>query len=294
MTTNLQRIAIVTDSAACVPEALRQEYDIRVVPYRLIWNGATYLDGRDLTPAEFYQRFRTCKTYPTTAQPSLSDFLDVYRDLLDYYEGIVSIHVAERLTTALQVARLAAREVGQERIRLVDSHTAASSEAFVVLAAARTAAKGASLEDVVAAAQECTTRVGMVFTMETLEHLHRGGRIGQAATLLGTRLHIQPVLTLIEGQVRPVTIRRQRDQAKAQMFVELERRTRGNPLRAAVFHADVPEEAQELLEAIRARFTCVESFISEFTPVMGAHTGPGIIGIGYCIEKGEAVGQKGE
>lgn len=290
MASTLQRIAIVTDSAACVPEALRQEYDIRVVPYRLIWDGITYLDGRDLTPAEFYRRFRSCKTYPTTAQPSLSDFLDIYRDLLDRYEGIVSIHVSERLTTALQVARLAAREIGQERIRLVDSNTAASSEAFVVLAAARLAAQGADLEEVVAAAEECTTRVGMVFTMETLEHLRRGGRIGQAATLLGSRLRIQPVLTVIDGQVRPITIKRQRDQAKAQMLTELHRRTGGKPLRAAVFHADVPDEAQELLEVLRARFECVESFISEFTPVMGAHTGPGIIGIGYCIENSKAVG----
>ncbi len=290
MASDLQRIAIVTDSAACVPEPFRQEYDIRVVPYRLIWDGVTYLDGRDLTPAEFYERFRSCRTYPTTAQPSLSDFLDIYRDLLSRYEGIVSIHVAERLTTALQVARLAIRELGSERIRLVDSHTAASSEAFVVLAAARTAAKGASLEEVVAAAEECTGRVGMVFTMETLEHLHRGGRIGQAATLLGSRLRIQPVLTVMDGQVRPITIKRQRDQAKAQLLVELKRRAGDRPLRAGVFHADAPQEAQELLEAVRARFECVELFISEFTPVMGAHTGPGIVGIGYCLEHRETRG----
>lgn len=289
MASDSRRIAIVTDSAACVPEPLRQEYDIRVVPYRLIWDGVTYLDGRDLTPAEFYQRFRSCCTYPTTAQPSLSDFVDVYRDLLSRYESIVSIHVAERLTTALQVARLAAQEVGQERIRIVDSHTAASPEGFVVLAAARAAARGASLDEVVAAAEECSTRVGMVFTMETLEHLHRGGRIGQAATLLGSRLRIQPVLTLMDAQVRPITIKRQRDQAKAQLLTELKRRAGGRPLRAAVFHADALQEAQELLEAIRTRFECVESFLAEFTPVMGAHTGPGIIGIGYCLEhrKGE-------
>ena len=281
------KIAIVTDSAACVPPVLAQEYDIRVVPYQLIWDGQTYLDGQGLTPAEFYARFRESETHPTTAQPTLGSFIEVYANLAPTVEGIVSIHVAERLTSAIRVARVAAREVSSTPVRVIDANTAAGSQAFVALAAARVAKAGGDLQQVVSAAEECTEHVGMYFAMETLEHLRRGGRIGQAATLVGSRLHIQPVMTLVEGEVRVVGITRSRQRAKARILDELARRVGESPIRASIFHADVAEEAEAMAEQVQQRFHCLESFVSEFTPVMGAHTGPGVIGIAFCLEGNE-------
>ena len=230
MTNNSQQpIAIVTDSAACVPPALAQEYGIQVVPYQLVWDGQVYLDGQGLTPAEFYRRFRTSPTYPTTATPTLGQFIIAYQRAAEYAEGVVAVLVAETLTSVVRLAQQAAREVNVP-VCIVDSRTGATPEGFVVLEAARAARKGASLDQVVAAAESCRERVGMFFAMETLEHLHRGGRIGKAATLLGARLRIQPVLTLAEGQVQPVTVTRSRQRALDRLVEEVAKAVRERPM----------------------------------------------------------------
>ena len=169
-------------------------------------------------------------------------------------------------------------------MRVIDANAAAGAQAFVALAAARAAEAGSDLEQVVSVAEECTKHVGMYAAIETLEHLRRGGRIGQAATLVGSRLRIQPVMTLIEGEVRVVGVTRSRQRAKDCILDELAQRVGESPIRASVFHADVAEEAAQLAEQVQQRFDCTEFFISEFTPVMGAHTGPGTIGVAFCLE----------
>ena len=277
-------VAVVVDSAAAIPPALTREYGIQVIPYQLVWDGQVYLDGQDLTPAEFYRRFRAGHTYPTTATPTLGQFISAYRRAAESAPGIVAIHVSETLTSTVQLARQAAQEVDIP-VRVVDSHTAAAPQAFIALEAARAAQRGASLDEVVAVAEECRQRVGMYVAMETLEHLHRGGRIGRAATLLGARLNIQPVLTLKDGQVQPVTLTRTRRRALSRVIEETVKVVGDRPVRASVFHADVPDEAQQLAECAQRQLHCLEFFISEFTPVMGAHTGPGVIGLAYCLEE---------
>jgi DegV family protein with EDD domain len=284
MSDRSKRIAVVTDSAACVPPELVRAYGIGVVPFQLIWDGQTYRDGVDLAPEAFYRRFRTSDTYPTTSQPTLASFLETYRALAAEAVGIASVHVAGNLTSGIQVARQAAQEMPDVDIRVIDTHTAAPCEGFVAVAAARAARDGANLEEVVAVAEACREKVGMFFTMETLEHLRRGGRIGQAATLLGSRLHIQPVLTLPEGEVRPIGLTRGRHRAQERMLSELTRAVGDHPVRIAVFHADVPDEALALGEVVRQRVRCIEYWLANFTPVMGAHTGPGILGVCYCLE----------
>lgn len=278
-----QKIAIVTDSASCVPPALAKEYRIQIVPFQLIWDGQVYLDGEGLTPAEFYRRFRTSSTYPTTATPTLGQFIAAFQRAAEWAQGVVGIFAAEVLTSTARLARQAAQEVSIP-VRVVDSKNGATTEGFIVLAAARAARQGASLEEVVAVAEACRERVGMFFAMETLEHLRRGGRIGRAATLLGARLHIQPVLTLVDGIVHPVTVTRSRQKALDRLVEETAKAVDSRPIRASVFHADVAEEAQQLAERVQREFNCLEFWLSEFTPVMGAHTGPGIIGIAYCLE----------
>lgn len=279
-----QPVTIVTDSAAGIPPAMVHQYRIGVVPYELLWDGVTYRDGIDITPQVFYERFTSSPTYPTTAQPTPAAFQEAYRAALREAEEVVSLHVSERLTTAIRVARLAAQETAPGRIRVVDTHTAAAAEGFVVLAAARAAAEGRSAQEVIAAAEACIPRVGLLCALETLEHLRRGGRIGQAALLLGARLNVQPVIAVVDGQLRPIGVTRSRQQAKERVLTELERRCRGGAVRVSVFHANVPDEAEEMAQQVRERFDCIELLMSEFTPVMGAHTGPGIIGLGYCLE----------
>ena len=281
------RIAIVTDSAACVPVAQAREFGIKVIPYRLVWDGQTYRDGEELTPGEFYGRFRNSPTHPTTAQPSLDDFLSAYRRAAQWAEGVVSIHIPEKLTSAIQMARMAAEQVGDVPVRVVDAQTAAAAEGFVVLAAARAAHRGGDLDQVVSAAHAASERAGIVFTLPTLEHLNRGGRIGQAAALLGSRLRIHPVLNLDGASVRVSAVARSRQGAKERMLALVERRAASRPMHASVFHADAVEEAVELGQEVQQRFHCLEFHISEFTPVMGAHTGPGTLGVAYLIDESD-------
>lgn len=284
MTSLRPSVHIVTDSQACIPPAMLRQYGIRVVPYQLIWDGQVYLDGQDISPTEFYQRFRSSTTYPTTATFTLGSLIEVFQQAAEDAQAVVGIFVAGTLSSAVSMAQRAAREISTP-VYVVDSQTAASAQAFMVLHAARVAAQGATAEEVIAAAENCRSRTGMFFTFETLEHMHRGGRLGQAATLLGARLNIQPVLTLTNGQVRPIAVTRTRHRAIDRILQEARNAVGDRPTRAAVFHADVLDEANELAARVQSELNCVEFFISEFTPVMGAHTGPGVLGIGYCLEE---------
>ncbi len=279
------KIAVVTDSVACVPQELLDKYDIHVVPFHVLWDGRDYTDGVDLTPQEFYRLFRENKAFPTTAQPSLADFVRTYARLSKKAEGIVSIHIPEELTGAISVARVAARESASVPVRVVDSRMATMAQGFVVLEAARTAAAGGTLDEVVAAAEALIPRVEFYATLDDLKHLHRGGRIGEAATLLGSKLRINPILSLAHGRVRVLGVVRTRRKAVERMLDMMDEKVGQRPVHASVFHGDAIEEAQRIGEEIQSRFNCAEFYITEFTPVMGAHTGPGVVGLAFYADE---------
>ncbi len=278
------KIAVVTDSVACVPQELIERYGIHVVPFHVIWDGHVYTDGVDLTPQEFYRFFGQNKSFPSTTQPSLADFVRTYARLSEEAEGIVSIHVPEELTGAISVARVAAREAASVPVRVVDSRMATMAQGFIVLAAARTAASGGTLDEVVAAAEALIPKVDFFATLDDLKHLHRGGRIGEAATLLGSKLRINPILSLAHGRVRVLGVVRTRRKAVEKMIEMMAEQVGERPVHASVFHGDALKEAQRIAEEIESRFNCVEFYITEFTPVMGAHTGPGVIGLAFYAE----------
>jgi len=283
----MSEIAVVTDSSACLPAELVRQYEIEVIPFGLIWDNEVYLDGISITPEEFYHRFAHSSTYPTTSQPSPQDFLSVYTRLVQErgVEGIVSIHIPEEVSGTIAQARLAAQEMAPFPVRVIDSRMATIAEGFVVLAAARAAAAGGGLEEVVAAAEAAIPRVNFYATLTTLEHVHRGGRIGQAAALLGSRLRLHPILHLRHGRVAVAGVVRSRRRARERMLELMAKQVGDASVRASVFHADALAEAEQLAEVMQARFHPIEFYITEFTPVMGAHTGPGVIGLAYHVEK---------
>jgi len=279
-----RRIAVVTDSVACIPSALVRELDIHVVPLQLTLEGKTYLDGVDITPTEFYRRLRKSATWPTTSQPSLASLAELYKQLGQQVEGIVSIHLGGRLSSTVWSARAAAEQASPVPIRIVDSQTATAAEGFVVLAAARVAKSGGDLEEVVAAAELCRSRVGFFCALETLKYLRHGGRIGEAAALVGSRLRICPILSIAQEQVRVAGVSRNRRRALRRILELTAQRVGSLPIRASVCHADALEEAEWMAQEVQERFRCVEFFISEFTPLMGAHSGPGVVGVAFCLE----------
>lgn len=250
-----------------------------------MWGEEVLRDGVDITPEEFYHRLRTSEELPTTSQPSIGDFLRVYQPLADKVDGIVSIHIPQVLSGTYSGAKAAARMLGKVPVRVVDSGTAVMAQGFVVLAAARAAMAGASLDEVAQAAEDMVPRVHLLAALDRLDYLARSGRVPGVVALIGSALHITPVFTIQQGHIAAVARSRSKRRAVQAMLDRMAELTAGRPTHAAVFHADVPEEAESLRARVAERFDCVELYVTEFTPVMGSHTGPGVLGVAFYTEE---------
>ena len=280
----MNKIAVVTDSAACVPEPLVKQYGIHVVPFGLIWGRETFRDGVDMTPAEFYRRLRKSPTLPTTSQPLMGGFLSLYQSLAQGAVGIVSIHLAKTMSGTYNTAQAAACMLAEVPVQVVDSGTAVMAQGFVVLAAARAAEAGGTLDQVVQAAEAMIARVHLLAVQDRLDYLARSGRVPNLVALVGSALHIVPIFAIRHGEVSVVGQARSKPRAMQVMLDQMAARAGNRPVHAAVFHADVLDEAEELRGKIAIRFDCLETFLTEFTPVMGAHTGPGLLGVAFYTE----------
>ena len=285
------RVAVVTDSVAQVPPRAASVLGITVVPMKLVLGDQEYRDGIDITPAELYRRMREEKVLPRTSSPSVGDYLGAFTGLLrDGAEGIVCLTPSSRLTMAHSAARLAAEMAvaafPDRRVEVVDTRIAAYAQGFVALRAAQAAAEGASLEQVVAVAEEARQRVGLVGTVDTLEYLVRGGRVSLAAGLLGNLLQVKPLLTIESDGTATCIARKRTTRAALESMIEyVAERANGRPaLRLAVMQAAAPLEALELKQLALQAWPTAEVVVTDFTPVMGGHTGPGLIGLAFYCE----------
>jgi DegV family protein with EDD domain len=281
----MNRVAVVTDSSASLPPSLAEDLGIHVVPIVLALNGHSLLDGVDITPGQLYGLLRETRHIPTTSAPSIGDFLRVYATAAETASGIVSIHMSTKLSATHNAAWAASQLVDGVPIRVLDSQTAAMGQGFVVLEAARAAAEGADLETVVDRAEAVASKIHLLASIDTLEYLHRGGRIGGAAMLVGTVLQIKPILYLADGRVDVFAKPRTKSKAVRVMLRQLAEQANGRRLHVAVFHADAPDEAEELRQSIARQFDCIELYVTEMTPVMGAHTGPGVLGLAFYADQ---------
>jgi fatty acid kinase fatty acid binding subunit len=292
----MDRVAIVTDSSANLPPELIHQWDISVVPALLVFGGNTFHDGLDVTPGELYRWLRTNKRIPTTSAPSIGDFVRVYAALSEKAAGIVSIHPPASLTAIYSTAVAASQLIDEIPIRVISSNAAAMGQGFVVLEAARAAAAAqergdpvpAAMDAIAARAAEVASRVNLMAAIDTLEYLYRGGRIGGAAALLGSALQIKPIVYIANGRVEVLAKPRTKSKATQFMLKQMAGQVDSHRLHAAVLHADAPEEAEALRQRIAQEFDCVELYTAEFTPVMGAHTGPGLVGVAFFAEDGDA------
>ena len=270
--------AIVLDSTADFPDARERYPNFRIVPLYVVFGAESHRDGVDMSAAEFYERLRTSDELPTTSQPTPADFLACYEQLSGY-ERILSLHISARVSGTFQSACTAAAEAG-ERVRVLDSETASSSITMLALAIQRRLDRGTSDEEVDALVERYRRERGLLFTVDTLEFLARGGRIGRARAFAGSLMNVKPILSIVDGEVEPV--KRVRGNRKAfQEFVEaLETGTRDEPgLRVGIAHAAAPERAEEVAKLVRDRRPRAEiETVTELGAVIGAHAGPGTVG----------------
>jgi len=278
-----RKIALVTDSTAYMPPDLLAQYGIYVVPNVVNWGTQTYRDGVDIQSKAFFERLRTDPVLPTTAVASIGEFNDIYARAAQDAEAVVGVHLSAKLSGTYSAAVQAAKLLPGKRIEVIDSNATAMATGFVVLAAARAAEAGKSVDEVVQIARDTIPHVGVVFTVETLEFLRRGGRIGGAAAFVGSLLDMKPILDLRDGRVEPVErVRTKRKAMERVMDIIVERANGKSPIRLATLHANTPEEAAALLEKCKQRLGAVEAIMCEVSPTVAVHTGPGTVGLAYC------------
>lgn len=279
-----ERVAVVTDSTACIPNEALNGLDIPVIPLWLIWEDERYRDGVDIPPETFYRRLQERDTIPSTSQPSVGEFVDFYRRAAEEKQTktIVGTFISSKISGTVASAQTAASQLPELDITVIDSLSTSMGLGFVALAAAREAAAGGSAEAVVAAAQAVRQRLTVFFTVDTLEYLHKGGRIGGAKRFLGTMLNIKPLLHLNDGCVEPMCQIRTKQRALTEMLDKAQERLNGKDMaEAAIIDVNSGQEADVVAEQVRERFQVSTVYRAPVSPVIGTHAGPGTVGIGF-------------
>jgi len=280
----MSKIAIVTDSTSYMPADLVGKYNITVAPQVLIWDDKTYRDGIDIQSAEFFSRLKTSKTMATTSQVSVADMQSIFQGLVDKGFDVLGIFISSKLSGTIQSATQAKAlmEGAGEKVTVIDSNSTAMAMGFQVLAVARAADDGASLKDCVTLAEKSRENTGVVFAVDTLEFLHRGGRIGGAQRFMGTLLNMKPILALQDGKVEGLERIRTKTKAHDRVLELIAEQTGGkSPIRIATLHANALEDAQALLAKCEKELNPAESILAELSPVVANHTGPGTVGLAY-------------
>ncbi len=278
----MNKVAIVTDSTAYLPQEYVDSLPIRVIPLTLNWDGKNYRDGIDIKPNEFYTRLSKSSTLPTTSQATVQDFANVYKSLLDEGYSILTMPISSGISGTVNSAFKAKDLFPKASVEVIDTKLVSMALGFQVLAAARAAKEGASLQEVKEIAIEAYSHIGVYFVVDTLKYLHAGGRIGGAKRWFGTALKIKPVLEIRDGKIEAVKSVFTFGKALDAMVELVEKDVDGRkPVRLSVFHALADEAAQTLLDRTVKQFDAVEGIMSYVSPVVGSHVGPGTLSIAY-------------
>jgi DegV family protein with EDD domain len=281
----MSKVAIVTDSTAYIPQNLVEEFNISVAPQILIWGEETFEDGIDIQPDEFYERLKTAKVMPTSSQVTVTSFHDIFTKLAGEGYEILAVLLSDQLSGTIDSATQARGSFPNTNIEIIDSETVAMALGFQVLAAARVASQGGDLLECKEIAERAKDKTGVIFAVDTLEFLHRGGRIGGGSRYLGAALNIKPILEVTGGRVESVERVRTRKKSLQRILDMVEERVaESEVVRLATLHANVSDEARDLLEQANRRIKSVESIFSTISPVVGTHAGPGTIGLAYMVD----------
>lgn len=276
------KISIVTDSSAYIPINAQEGLDITVIPVWLIWDDQRFRDGVDIDPATFYQRLKTAKTLPTSSQPSPGEFIDLYQSLAQDADIILNVMVSSKISGTIASAQAAIKELPELDIHIVDSLSSSMGLGLIVLAAARAVADGKSIDEAIKAAEGVRDRLELLFMVDTLEFLHRGGRITGGKRLLGSALQIKPILQFKDGLIQPCSQARTRGKAIAQLMEIANQRLDGKKMaEVAIVDIDAPSFGDKVADMIAAKFGPAAIHRSAVSPVVGTHVGPGAIGVAF-------------
>ena len=281
-------VAIVTDSATALPSAVVAAHGIHVASMEVTIGGDTFEDGPGGALHDFYSRLRTAKTLPTTSAPKPGAWLEAFRSASLHADSVFCITLSANLSAAYDAARVAAEMAESELpglpVTVFDSRAAAGSEALIVLECARMAQRGGTLSDITERARSISERVRLVAYLDTLEYIHRGGRVPKIAVWATDLFNIKPVMEFTAGRVGSIGRPRSRAGAFNRLVKETTRDLIGRRAHINVMHADAVDEAQALMRELEQRLECEEIFLTQFHPFMGAHTGPGLVGVSYWGE----------
>ena len=281
-------IKIVSDTASGITKDIAAKHDIDLVPQVVMFGSETLRDGVNITNEVFMQRLKMSKEFPTTSQPPVGDFVEVFRKQLDAGHEVLCVTVSSLLSGTYNSAETAKKELGSDaasRITLVDSKTVATAQALIVLEAARMVQEGKSATQIVPHLEKMAVGTHLDFVLDTLEYLAKGGRIGGAQAFVGTLLNVKPMLTIKHGRVEPLERVRSKTKAVARLreIVDLSVKGKHN-VRLGVVHTGLHAEAEALSQDFRKLYNLNECLVLEMPPAVAAHAGPGAIGAAYYVE----------
>jgi DegV family protein with EDD domain len=277
----MKKLHIVSDSVAHIPEALRQEYDIKVVPMPYVWDGKTYYDF-DIGPREFYKKLRNSSTIPQTSGPPPALFKEQMENAGTDGKPVLVITVGKDFSSTYKAAVLAKEMVPDIQVTVFSSDSNTMAYGFQVLAAARAARAGKDIGEVISILERVKLNSGVVFATPHIEYLKRGGRINHIQYFFASTLNLIPIMEIRNSPIKPVErVRNQRKVIPRLLDLVEQRLKKEKPIRMAVVHADAESQAWELVKEVRQRFSPDELITSELTPVLGIHAGPDALGLAY-------------
>lgn len=279
-------IRIVTDSTAYLDPEVIKRYNIEIVPLIVNFGNETFKEGEKYTNNEYYHKLKTTKVIATTSQPSSGEFLEVYQKLIEEGHEIVSIHISSVLSGTLTSAQTASSLLPNAKITVIDSQSTSCPLAWMVIEAAKAAEEGKSTEEIIKIIDKLKENINLLFLVDTLEYLKRGGRIGGAQALLGTLLQIRPILHLEAGRIEVFDKVRTKQKGLARLAKEFDDFMAEikdvSLLRVAILHVDAVDNALIIKKLLAEKYPQITFEESELGPVIGSHAGPGTVGVAFC------------
>lgn len=287
----MQKVAILVDSIACLTPEMVRQYQLRIIPINIHFDGEIYRNGVDITSAEAYRLLEKAPDYFASSPASVGEYINAYQEASAQAEGILCITLSSELSTLYNTACIAKEdiknELGQTAIEVFDSKTAAVGEGLIVTAVAQAAAEGKNLDEVTKVAEAVRDKVSVIGIMETIQHVYRTGRIPKITAQVGSMFNIKPIFAISEGVVRIAGMARSKEQAVKRALAMMRKKVGARPVHVAVAHAAVLEEGEKLKEIISSAFNCVELWLTDFSPVMGYATGAGVLAIAFYTDVNE-------